>query len=252
MTKVEVGNPLIRLQTVDSTNNYAAQLIKQGSVQEGTVILAVHQTQGRGQAGGSWQSEEGVNLLMSAILKPDFLPADKQFYLSMCIATAIADFVERFGVQAMIKWPNDILIRKNKVAGILIENTLMKENLAYAIVGIGLNVNQTEFPADIPHPTSLKLETGTDINLQTLLTGFFGKLNFHINRLYKGSFAAIRLDYLNRLWRLNTWAVYADYTGEFEGRIIDVTETGELVVMRRNGDTRNHWFKEITFIDSDQ
>ena len=116
MKKVEIGNPLIRLQSVDSTNNYAAQLIKQGSVQEGTVILAVHQTQGKGQAGSQWQSEEGVNLLISAILRPDFLPADKQFYLSMCVATAIADFIERFGVQSMIKWPNDIMIGKRKVA----------------------------------------------------------------------------------------------------------------------------------------
>jgi len=252
MKKVEVGNPLIRLQTVDSTNNYAAQLIKQGSVQEGTVILAVHQTQGKGQAGSRWLSEEGANLLLSAILKPDFLPADKQFYLSMCIATAIADFIERYNVPAMIKWPNDIMIRKRKVGGILIENTIMKENLAYAIIGIGLNVNQTVFPEDLPNPTSLKLETGTEISLQTSLTSLFGKLNFHINQLYKGSFAPIKLDYLNKLWRMNTWAAYADYSGEFEGRIIDVTETGELVVMRRNGETKNHWFKEITFVDSDQ
>jgi len=251
MKKVEIGNPLIRLQSIDSTNNYATQLIKQGSVQEGTVILAVHQTQGKGQAGSQWQSEEGVNLLISAILRPDFLPADKQFYLSMCVATAIADFIERFGVQSMIKWPNDIMIGKRKVAGILIENTIMKENLEFSVIGIGLNVNQTVFPDDLPNPTSLKLETGTEISLQPLLTGFFGKLNFHINQLYKGSFSTIKMDYLNKLWRLNAWASYADYTGVFEGRIIDVTETGELVLMRRNGEIKNHWFKEITFIDAD-
>ncbi len=129
MRTVTLGFPLIHLPSVDSTNKYAAAILHKENATEGTVILADVQTQGKGQGDNTWLSDKGLNLLCSIILKPDFLPAYKQFYLSMCIATGINDCLTDLGIRSQVKWPNDILINGKKVAGILIENTILSQNL---------------------------------------------------------------------------------------------------------------------------
>ena len=145
MRTINPGNSVIHLTSVDSTNKYAATLLRKENIPEGTVILADVQTHGKGQGGNTWLSDKDLNLLFSLILKPDFLPAYKQFYLSMSIASGIHDCMADLGIRSWIKWPNDILIQDKKVAGILIENTIQFQNIQTSIVGIGLNVNQVTF-----------------------------------------------------------------------------------------------------------
>ena len=247
MRKITLGEPLLHLESVDSTNTYATALLRKGTATEGTVILADHQTQGRGQGGSRWFSDVGNSLLCSIILKPDFLMAGRQFYLSMCVSNAIIELILPFTQPVRIKWPNDILANGRKVAGILIENTILGKNLNTSLIGIGLNVNQKVFPSDLPNPISLSMATGKEYGLADSLSALLKSLTTHINKLYSERYADIKTIYLNNLWGLNDWVVYADSSGTFEGRIADVSDSGELMVVHRSGAIKQYGFKEITF-----
>ncbi len=168
MRTITLGFPLIHLASVDSTNKYAAAILHKQDAGEGTVILADVQTSGKGQGDNIWLSDSGLNLLCSIILKPDFLPAYKQFYLSMCVATGIYDCLNDLGIQSQVKWPNDILIKGKKVAGILIENTILSQNLLTSVIGIGLNVNQVSFPPGIPNAASLACSNRKKLRRRTI------------------------------------------------------------------------------------
>lgn len=246
MKKVKLGNPLLQLQSVDSTNNYASRLLRQEKVAEGTVILADYQTDGRGQGGNAWISDKEMNLLFSLILKPD-LPVSRQFYLSMAVCVGIQEFVSEQGIPAQIKWPNDILAGHRKLSGILIENTVMGSVVDTSVIGIGLNMNQLAFPPDVPEASSLALETGKTFDLSPAFQKLLTQLERWIQFLYDDRLSEIKTAYLNRLWRLNTWLILTDQSGKFRGRIADVADTGELIVKRQNGGTRLYGFKEISF-----
>ena len=127
MTDEIIGRNLIELNIVDSTNEYLKRLIKESDVEEGTVILADFQTKGKGQKDGYWESEKGKNLTFSIILYPTSLDVQKQFYLSMSISLGIIEFLSHLSVKSKIKWPNDIYVNNNKVAGILIENSISED-----------------------------------------------------------------------------------------------------------------------------
>lgn len=247
MTEISFGKPLIHLQTVDSTNNYALALARQPDTAEGTVILADFQTGGRGQGNNRWQSEAGLNLLFSIILRPVSVPAHRQFYLSMAIATGITGGLQRFGIPAQVKWPNDILVNGKKIAGILIENTVMGPNLYTSVVGTGLNVNQTGFPADLPAATSLRLETGREHIPEEILAAALEGMAANLALLYGDQYGRIKSDYLNRLWMLNRETTLHDSTGTFRGRIVDVAETGGLLVRGPEGEIRQYGFREVSF-----
>jgi len=245
---LKLGEPLIKLDTVDSTNNYAINLLRNENATEGTVILADFQSLGKGQGGNKWLSDKNQNLLFSIILKPDFLKASKQFYLSMCISNGVAGHVESVAGNAKIKWPNDLLLNNKKVAGILIENTIMKDMLSTSVAGIGLNVNQQQFPESLPEAVSLALATGKQYNLAGLLAGLLEQIENALEPLYRGNYATIRTFYLNRLYRLAEWARYSDEAGIFEGRINDVAESGELIIEKRIGKSFRYSFKELEFV----
>ncbi|MFM1931189.1 MAG: hypothetical protein RL226_492 [Bacteroidota bacterium] len=143
METIFVGQSVIRLQTVDSTNKYAANHLNLPEWTEGTVILADEQTAGRGRNNNRWESEPGSNLLMSVVFRPTFIIPQELFTLSMGVALAVADTLRFFNLpDVSIKWPNDVLSGEQKLAGILIENQLRGNRAHTAIVGIGLNVNQ--------------------------------------------------------------------------------------------------------------
>ncbi len=185
--------------------------------------------------------------MFSFILKPGFLLAERQYYLSMCICNGICDFMTSITRDCKIKWPNDILLNGKKVAGILIENTIMGEFLQTSVIGIGLNVNQRSFPADLPNPTSLSLFTGSKHKLDVLFPKLIEALTVSVNQLYDMNFVAIKTNYLNNLWKLNEWTRFTDASGRFEGRIADVSDLGELIVAQRNGEIKRYIFKEIEF-----
>ncbi len=149
-------NQLIELESVDSTNNYAMARIHEGLALDGMVYLARHQWAGKGQRGKTWVSEPGQNLMMSLVIKPSPLKLTQQFLFSAAIALAILDLVK--GLQNKnwkIKWPNDIYWSDRKAGGLLIESVVTGQSWDWAVVGIGMNLNQTSFPVEIPNAISL-------------------------------------------------------------------------------------------------
>ena len=156
-------NQLIELESVDSTNNYAMARIHAGLATDGLVCLAHHQWAGKGQRGKSWHSEPGQNLNMSLVIEPAPLDLSRQFLFSAAVSLGILDFVSVFeGKNWAIKWPNDIYWNDRKAAGILIESIILGKNWPFAVVGIGMNLNQESFPSEIPNAISLKQITGRD------------------------------------------------------------------------------------------
>jgi BirA family biotin operon repressor/biotin-[acetyl-CoA-carboxylase] ligase len=165
----------------------------------------------------------------------------------MSVAAGIQQYISDLEIPALIKWPNDILTDGHKLSGILIENTVMGGNLSTSVIGIGLNVNQKVFPADLVQATSITLETGKIFDLSDTLQKLLRCLEDRINLLYQGKFMDIKAAYLNRLWMLNTWMTFTDQTGRFTGRIVDIAESGELTVKRQTGESGLYGFKEIVY-----
>ena len=147
---------IYHFDTTTSTNDDARDL----KYHDGDIIWADFQTAGRGQRGHTWESRAGENLTFSVLLEPHFLPVTEQFMLLEAVALALRDFFAELGVETKVKWTNDIYVGNRKAVGILIEHSYSGGRLARTIVGIGINVNQTEFSADIPNPVSLALLTG--------------------------------------------------------------------------------------------
>ncbi len=158
-------NQLIELDSVDSTNNYAMARIHAGMASDGQVCLARHQWAGRGQRGKSWLDEPGQNLMMSLISEPAPLDISQLFLFSASVALGILDLVRKIaGGGWSVKWPNDIYWNDRKAAGILIETVIPGKNWRFAVTGVGINLNQEHFAADLPHAVSLKQVTGEQYN----------------------------------------------------------------------------------------
>ncbi len=247
MTDEIIGNNLIELDITDSTNEYSKKLIKDNDVEEGTVILADFQTKGKGQKEGYWESEKGKNLTFSIILYPNFLDVQKQFYLSMSISIGIVEFLSRLSVRSKIKWPNDIYIKDRKVAGILIENSIKRNIIASSIVGIGINVNQRDFKSRAPNPTSICLEQNKTHDIKNTYKLLISCLNKWIKLLYSLHYKKIKYRYKKNLFLRNKKTCFSDVTGKFEGTIIDVEESGTLLVKTDSKKVRKYNFKEVTF-----
>lgn len=233
-------------ETVTSTNDLA----RDSRYGAGAVVMAEQQTQGRGQRGNRWESPAGVNLTFSVVLCPDFLEADRQFYISRVIALALTDALATEDFDPRIKWPNDIYLGDRKVAGILIENDLTGYTISRSIAGVGLNVNQTLFDPELPNPTSLCLEAGGEIDRVELFGGFFTALARRYEQLGEGRFAELGADYLARLYRRNEEHFFKHgETGErFAAVIVDVGAGGELYLRHSSDDTvRSYLFKEIEY-----
>lgn len=243
-----INKNLIFLTEVESTNNYANQLVLSKAAEHGTVVLAQHQKKGRGQLGNNWESEAGKNLLASIILFPQFLPAAKQFYLSKIASLALADFLKTETKGIAVKWPNDIYILNKKVAGILIENSIKGQNISSAIIGIGLNLNQELFVSDAPNPVSLKQVTQKDYDVEQVASQIWEFMNIWYGRLRDGSLNEIDSAYFNQLFRAHEWAVFTIHGRQFEARITGIGEFGQLILEDRNGTGSEYMFKEVEFV----
>src|ERR1043165_9220886 len=149
MSTLFIGQNKVFLPETHSTNSYAIELLKNVNAIEGTVVYTHKQTQGKGQRGNSWIAEPQRNTTLSLILRPVFLNSKNTFYLSKITALALHDLlteildVGQFDIK--IKWPNDILVNSKKIAGVLIENSILNEHLQWSVIGIGINVNQDNF-----------------------------------------------------------------------------------------------------------
>lgn len=236
---------IYHLNTVTSTNDIA----RQEQYHEGDIVWADFQTAGRGQRGHIWQSRKGENLTFSLVLEPKFLPVTEQFVLLETVALSLVDFFALLGVEAMVKWTNDIYVGDRKAVGILIEHSYSSGMLSKTIVGIGININQTEFAADIPNPVSLALLTGKKYELEPLVELFQNCFSTRYKALKEGNWQSLYGDYYSRLYRRDEKHIYATADGKrFEGIIRGVKPAGELVVEHNDGSMVSYLFKEIEFI----
>jgi len=245
-----IGRNLITLKEVDSTNTFLKDaLSKSKPFLDGTVIMADRQYSGRGQASNSWLSEAGKNLTFSVLLNPGFLPIERQFDLNMAISLALNDFLNKYtSGAASIKWPNDSYVGKKKIGGILIENIVHGNTIKHAIIGIGLNVNQENFPADLMNVTSLKQALHQDYNLMDLLGEICSIIESRYLQLKAGKTEKLRDEYLSQLYLKGTWALFRFDNEIQKGKIQGLSSIGQLILETANG-LRYFNNKEIEFIN---
>jgi BirA family biotin operon repressor/biotin-[acetyl-CoA-carboxylase] ligase len=242
------GGRTIQLETVDSTNSYAARLLHDSVPQGGTAIMALFQQAGKGQRGTTWDSEEGKNLLVSYITYPGFLHPQDQFQLSQMVSLALADTIQTLsGSRVSIKWPNDIMVDGMKIAGILIENAIRNNTITHSIIGIGVNVNQTAFRSFSPPATSLKMLK----NIEFDIAECFETLNKNLDKWYlqlkTGKDRKIREEYLEYLYLKGQESGYECKSGRFRGTIRDVLPDGSLEMVNAEGKKLLFRNKEVKF-----
>jgi BirA family biotin operon repressor/biotin-[acetyl-CoA-carboxylase] ligase len=243
-----VGSKRIFIEKLPSTNSHASYLLKKGKVQEGTVIHTNYQTAGRGQMSNTWESQYGKNLLFSIILYPKSVKADRQFIISKLISLGIKDYIGTIVPDVFIKWPNDIIARNDKIAGILIENAIIKNEIEYTIAGAGINVNQERFTSGAPNPTSLKILTKNNHDPEECLVKVLNAIDLRYKQLLYEKKPILDSDYIPSLYRYNQWTEFKDSRGVFEGKIINVTGTGRLQIEDRKSRIYEYGFKEVDFL----
>ncbi|GAB3703502.1 biotin--[acetyl-CoA-carboxylase] ligase [Spirosoma flavus] len=243
-----LGQIIQYLPSCQSTNDEASDLIARTDVAEGTLVITDHQTAGRGQRGNIWLATAGQNLTFSLILKPSFLQPTEQFWLNMAISLGIYDALQPLlGDQLRVKWPNDIYVGSKKLGGILIENTLHGTSIAWSIVGMGLNINQTEL--SYVTATSLQLESPlpNGYDLSGLLRMLCETLEQRYLQLRSGRRDLLKTSYLQILYRYQEEHIFKSEGRQFRGTIIGVDEAGRLAVTE-NDEVRYFGFKEISFV----
>ncbi len=228
-----------------STNTLLLDLAEKTSQPEGTLVITHKQTHGRGQRGNGWETEEGKNLTMSLLLKPIFLSIKDQFYLTIAVSMGVHDFlVERLVGDVKIKWPNDVMVGKKKIVGILIENSLAGEKLQQSVVGIGLNVNQQLF--SVSTATSMALEAEKEFDLSAELNFLMESVEKRYLQLRAGKHKELKEDYLKNLFQIGEENTFVANSKNFNGTIEGVDESGKLRV-NSNGVVSYFGLKEISF-----
>lgn len=247
MDSSEFQFQFIHLDSVVSTNIYAFELLNGKSDKEGVVVTTDFQESGKGQLGQVWESERAKNLQFSVIITPK-LSIDMQFELSQLVAVSLKQWLDTLAVgQVKIKWPNDILVNNKKIAGVLIENSIQGQIIINSVIGIGVNVNQTNFSKFLRPATSLKIEKNKDFNRKKVLQRFLAIFQSNYS-LYKKSALNLKQLYLNSLFAFGTPHSFEDKHGKFLGVIIGILPSGKLQI-NRNGKLKAYDLKEITFLN---
>ena len=241
-----LGKDVCFLPECHSTNDIALDLVKKRQAIEGTIVICDHQTRGKGQRGNSWQTQAGQNLTFSIVLRPDFMDITEQFYLNMAISNSIRKVLKDYLPSLEVKWPNDLIVPEfGKLGGILIENIFSGKEWEYAIVGIGLNINQQEF--NISNTASIRSITGSEIELTELFRLLITRLELSYIQLRKGKWNTIKDEYLIHLYRREMWAKYIANGQHFLGKIVGICEEGKLEMELESGEKIAFGLKEITF-----
>jgi BirA family biotin operon repressor/biotin-[acetyl-CoA-carboxylase] ligase len=231
---------------LSSTNAEAGRLVKEGLVKKNGFVISDYQTDGKGRSGNTWDSEAGKNLLMSWITFPAFLSASHQFQLSKAVSLALIDLLKNYKLDAEIKWPNDIICKGRKIAGILIENSIRGTQLQHSIVGIGMNVNQKHLPGYDYQADSLANLLGTELDLNSLYLDTADHLERRYQQISEDESAPDAM-YLQYLYRFRTEAKFRLKEKEISGSIQGVNELGELLV-ETQGNIHSYGFHEIRMI----
>jgi BirA family biotin operon repressor/biotin-[acetyl-CoA-carboxylase] ligase len=252
-----IGERVIELDNIDSTNAYASQVFRSAEFEDGTVVWAHNQYAGRGQHDHSWISESGKNLTCTICLHPRFLPPDRQFQLNKAIALGAVDFLRHYlyipesgqtNPEISIKWPNDLYAGNQKIGGILIENSIMGAILETSLAGIGVNINQTRFAPDIPNPVSFIHILRHETMLKDALLSLCRFLDHRYSVLKQTDTDVYDLEFDQNLLGFGQWRTFSSGGELLEGKIRGVDLAGRLKVENREGKTLLFYHKEIEYI----
>lgn len=263
MNTLFIGQKIIAPEQTDSTNSHLLRMLEKEELFEGTVVITNKQKSGRGQRGATWESEEDKNLTFSILLYPIFISPAEQFILNKAVSLGVVEFVysclaspippnshwdgEGLRKDVRIKWPNDIYVGDKKIAGILIENIVLGNHLQRAVVGIGININQEKFSSQIPNPTSLKMITGKEFNLEKCFWQLCSCIEKRYLQLKSNHIEKIDADYRDLLYRLGMWSFFR-YKGEMlKARITGITKNGKLILETEKKEVLECDFKEVNF-----
>jgi BirA family biotin operon repressor/biotin-[acetyl-CoA-carboxylase] ligase len=240
--------PIIKLDAIDSTNDYLKQLVQKNTLENFTVVIANEQTKGRGQMGTQWLSETGKNLIMSVLVNDLSPKTISVFDLNVAVTLAVFEVVNHFKISNLkIKWPNDIMADSKKLGGILIENTIKPNGNYTSIIGIGLNVNQIDFDF-LPNATSMINCTSIPYDLEEIALMIREKLQFYLVKLDKSINEFWEL-YLDNLYKKNRPTAFEDANGyRFMGIILNVTRDGLLEVQKEDDSVMKYNIKQIKLL----
>ena len=239
---------IIKLNAIDSTNLFLRSLSIDTNVEDFTVVVAKHQTKGRGQMGTVWSSQDAKNLTFSVFKRFDNLKLDQHFVISMVASLAVINTLKKLNLPKLsVKWPNDILSANKKICGILIENVIKQNNVAATVVGIGLNVNQVNF-SNLPQASSLLNVTGISYDLDELLQSILKELEILFDLVESNQFKTIKTTYESYLFRKDKPSTFKNEEGLFSGFIKGVSNEGLLEVLLEDNVLKTFDLKTIKLL----
>ena len=241
---------IIKLDAIDSTNSYLKKIILEKDISDYTIVTANFQTEGKGQLGYMWESEDSKNLLCSIYKKDLGIKVEDQFVLSMLVSLSIIRTLEKLNLPKLyIKWPNDIMSDNKKICGILVENMVKQNSIKESVIGIGLNVNQNTFK-NLPNATSIKKINGVAFNIDELLNDLVNNIKKHFADYNKSNIDLVFRQYEDVLYRINIPSTFKNSEGDiFTGFIKGVSSLGRLKVLLEDNLTKSYSIKEISLLN---
>ena len=237
----------IRLHSTDSTIDFLKHY-RPVSPKDMILVTADFQTAGRGQAGNSWESEAGKNLLFGLLFHPREVEANRQFILSQAVALSICETLSDYAEDIRIKWPNDIYWRDKKISGTLSECTISGSHVGSCILGTGINLNQREFVSDAPNPVSLSQILGRDIDADEVLGVLLRRFEVYLGMVNEGRYDEVASLYSAALYRRSGRHAYKDAGGDFMAELECIEPDGHLVLRRSDGSLSRYAFKEVKYV----
>jgi BirA family biotin operon repressor/biotin-[acetyl-CoA-carboxylase] ligase len=245
-----MGREIFPFGRVTSTNDIAFSLARAG-LPEGTLVIAEEQTRGKGRLGRGWHSPPGLGLWFSLVLRPGISPHDSST-ISLAVALAVAGVLrDAYGVDARIKWPNDVLVGPRKICGILTEAEFREDCVEFVIVGAGINVlhSERDFPEELRAiATSVAMESTVEATRVEVISRVLSSVEARYGQLCRDGFGGIRQDLLPLSSLLGKMTRVMTGSGTVEGVAADIDETGALVLRTENGFTEKVVAGDATLI----
>jgi BirA family biotin operon repressor/biotin-[acetyl-CoA-carboxylase] ligase len=239
---------LIKLDAIDSTNDFLKGLSSKQDLQNYTVVSAENQFNGKGQMGSKWDSESGKNLIMSVLIKDFLLDNDSFFNLNIVVSLAVIRVLESYTIPELsIKWPNDIMSANKKIGGILIENSLKGDGTITSIVGLGLNINQIQYD-NLPRASSLAIICNAFFDKEEMLFKIISRMEEMIS-IYKENEASLWEEYSNNLFKIGIPTAFSDENDiNFMGIIMGVSAIGKLEIQLEDDSICEYNLKEVQML----
>jgi len=239
----------IHLSETESTNQSLRLLANAGKLANKSIVWTDYQTKGRGQAGNSWESAPGMNLLCSILFYPFQLPANQSFAVLELAALSVKYTLDEYVSDISIKWPNDIYFQNKKISGILIENDIAEGLITRSIIGIGINLNQTKFESDAPNPVSLSMITGCTFDIEAVLNQLHANFTLLASEFESGMIDRLHQKYCASLYHRDGFHTCKDIKGDFfQARIHSIEPSGHIILEHQDGTLSRYGFKEVQTI----